>query len=146
MESRLRKSLVDTGIAVSAGSGVSNVPDYLEFTVSLAEKHKAEEALQIIDREIQLLKNQSIAKADFERALNQELLSLYAMIQDNSSMANMLGDYLMVSGNYLRGFEIIEEFKKLKPQDLKNAAKEFLNKESRSVVIIRPQPKTSSKG
>lgn len=49
MESRLRKSLVDTGIAVSAGCGVSNVPDYLEFTVSLSEKHKAEEALQIID-------------------------------------------------------------------------------------------------
>lgn len=61
-------------------------------------------------------------------------------------MANMLGDYLMVSGNYLRGFEIIEEFKKIKPQDLKNTAKEFLNKESRSVVIVRPQPKTTSKG
>lgn len=146
MESRLRKSLVDTGIAVSAGCGVSNVPDYLEFTVSLSEKHKAEEALQIIDREIQLLKNQLISKDSFERALNQELLSLYGMIQDNSSMANMLGDYLMVSGNYLRGFEIIEEFKKIKPQDLKNTAKEFLNKESRSVVIVRPQPKTTSKG
>lgn len=146
MESRLRKSLVDTGIAVSAGCGVSNVPDYLEFTVSLSEKHKAEEALQIIDREIQLLKNQVISKDSFERALNQELLSLYGMIQDNSSMANMLGDYLMVSGNYLRGFEIIEEFKKIKPQDLKNTAKEFLNKESRSVVIVRPQPKTTSKG
>jgi len=52
----------------------------------------------------------------------------------------------MVSGNYLRGFEIIEEFKKIKPQDLKNTAKEFLNKESRSVVIVRPQPKTTSKG
>ncbi|MBM4302739.1 MAG: insulinase family protein [Deltaproteobacteria bacterium] len=146
MESRLRKSLVDTGIAVSAGCGVSNVPDYLEFTVSLSEKHKAEEALQIIDREIQLLKNQVISRDSFERALNQELLSLYGMIQDNSSMANMLGDYLMVSGNYLRGFEIIEEFKKIKPQDLKNTAKEFLNKESRSVVIVRPQPKTTSKG
>ncbi len=146
MESRLRKTLVDTGIAVSASCGVSNVPDYLEFSVSLAEKHRAEEAIEIIDREVSLLKSQTIKKEEFERALNQELLSLYGMIEDNSSMANMLGDYLMVSGNYLRGFEIIEEFKKLKPQDLKEAAKNFLKKESRSVVIVRPQSKTSSKG
>lgn len=146
MEARLRKSLVDKGIAVSAGCGVSNVPDYLEFTVSLAEKHKAEEALRVIDREVELLKSEAIKKEDFQRALNQELLSLYGGIQDNSSMANMLGDYLMVSGNFMRGFEIIEQYKKLTPSDLKKAAKNFLKNESRSIVIIRPQPKTTSKG
>lgn len=143
MEARLRKALVDTGIAVSAGCGVSNVPDYLEFSVSLSEKHKAEEALSVIDREVSLLKSQTIKKDDFERALNQELLSLYNMIEDNSSMANMLGDYLMVSGNYMRGFEIIDQFKKLKTNDLKAVAKKYLNKESRSIVIVRPQPKKS---
>lgn len=146
MEARLRKSLVDKGIAVSAGCGVSNVPDYLEFSVSLAEKHKAEEALSVIDKEVNLLKSQPIKKEEFERALNQELLSLYGGIQDNSSMANMLGDYLMVSGNYMRGFEIIDQFKKLTPADLKKVANEFLKKESRSIVIVRPQPKTPSKG
>lgn len=145
MEARLRKALVDTGIAVSAGCGVSNVPDYLEISVSLAEKHKAEEALEIIDREVNLVKSQTIKKDEFERALNQELLSLYNMIEDNSSMANMLGDYLMVSGNYMRGFEIIDEFKKLKPMDLKAVAKKYLTKDSRSIVIVRPPSKKSSR-
>jgi predicted Zn-dependent peptidase len=143
MESRLRKALVDKGIAVAAGCSVSNVPDYLEISVSLAEKHKAEEALAVIDREIGLLKSQVIKKEDFERALNQELLSLYNGIEDNSSVASLLGDYLMVSGNYMRGFEIIEQFKKLKPTDLKTAAQKYLKKESRSVVIVRPQSKKS---
>jgi zinc protease len=145
MESRLRKALIDKGIAVSATCGVSSMPDYLQFTVLLAEKHKAEEALEIIDREIALLKSETIKKESFERALNQELLSLYNGIEDNSSMADMLGDYLMISGNYLRGFEIIEGFKKLKPADLKTAAKNYLKKESRSVVIVKPQPKQSSR-
>ncbi len=145
MEARLRKSLVDKGIAVSAGCEVSSVPDYLEFAVSLAEKHRAEEALEVINREVSNLKTQVIKKEDFERALNQELLSLYNMIEDNSSMANMLGDYLMVSGNYMRGFEIIDEFKKIKPIDLKTAANKYLKKDSRSVVIVRPQPKKSSR-
>lgn len=145
MESRLRKSLVDKGIAVGASCGVSNVPDYLEFSVSLAEKHKAEEALDVINREIGLLKSQVIKKEEFERALNQELLSLYNGIEDNSSMASLLGDYLMVSGNYMRGIEIIEQFKKLKPVDLKTAAQKYLKKESRSIVIVRPQPKKSAR-
>jgi predicted Zn-dependent peptidase len=58
-------------------------------------------------------------------------------------VASLLGDYLMVSGNYMRGFEIIEQFKKLKPTDLKTAAQKYLKKESRSVVIVRPQSKKS---
>ncbi|MFM8313697.1 MAG: M16 family metallopeptidase, partial [Deltaproteobacteria bacterium] len=144
MEAKLRKALVDKGIAVSASCGVSNVPDYIEFSVSLAEKHKAEEALEVIDREIGAIKSQGIRKEDFERALNQELLSLYNMIEDNSSMANMMGDYLMISGNHMRGFDIIEEFKKLKPLDLQKAAKTYLKKESRSIVIVRPQQTKAS--
>ncbi|NBY20642.1 insulinase family protein [bacterium] len=132
-------------MAVSAGCGISNVPDYLEFSVSLSEKHKAEEALEIIDREVNLVKSQTVKKDEFDRALNQELLSLYNMIEDNSSMANMLGDYLMVSGDYMRGFEIIDQFKKLKPADLKSVAKKYLNKESRSIVIVRPPSKKSSR-
>ena len=145
MESRLRKALVDTGIAVGASCGVSNVPDYLEFSVSLAENHKADEALVIIDREIEKLKTQPITKDQLERALNQELLGLYNGIEDNSSVASMMGDYLMIGGNYMRGFEIIEQYKKVNPIDLKNMAKKYLKKEYRSVVVVKPQPKKSSR-
>ena len=47
MESRLRKALVDTGIAVGASAGISNRPDLFEVSVSLSEKHSAEEAIRI---------------------------------------------------------------------------------------------------
>ena len=141
MESRLRKALVDTGIAVGANAGVSHRPDLFEFSVSLAEKHSGEEALRIIDREIALLHQSKVSKADFERALNQELLSVYDSIGNNNSLANLMGEYLMISGNYLRGLEILEGYKKLSSGDLQKTAKKYFKKENRSVVIVRPAKK-----
>ncbi len=138
MESRFRKLLVDKGIAVSATAGVSNVPDLFEITVHLTEKRKAEEALKIIDKELVALKAKPISKNDFLRAKNQELLSLYNGIGGASEMASWLGEYLMISGNYMRGFEIIEGYNALKPADLQRVAKSYLTSTSRSVVIIRP--------
>jgi predicted Zn-dependent peptidase len=141
MEARLRKALVDKGVAVGASAGLSNKPDLFEFSVALSEKHSAEEAIKIIDREIALLQQSQIAKAAFERALNQELLNLYGSIGDNNALANLFGEYLMVSGNYLRGFEILDGYKKLNPSDLQKTAKKYFRKENRSVVIVRPVKK-----
>ena len=138
MESRFRKLLVDSGIAVSASAGVSNVPDLVEITVQLTEKRKAEEALRIVDKEIAALKAAPISANEFLRAKNQELLSLYNGIGGSSEMANWLGEYLMVSGNYMRGFEIVDGYSTLKPADLQRVAKQYLTPASRSVVIIRP--------
>jgi len=141
MESRLRKALVDTGIAVGANAGISNRPDIFEFSISLAEKHSAEEALKIVDREIALLNQSKVSKADFERALNQELLSVYDSISNNNSLANLFGEYLMISGSYLRGLEIVDGYKKLGVNDLQKTAKKYFKKENRSVVIVRPSKK-----
>lgn len=143
MEARLRKLLVDTGIAVRASAGTSNQPDLFEFFVALAEGQTAEKALAIIDKEVKSLSTTALPKASFERALNQELLALYDDIMNNSELANWLGEYLMLSGNYMRGFEIIDGYKKLTPADLKRVAATYLDKKSRSVVIVRPEKKTS---
>lgn len=141
MESRLRKALVDTGIAVGASAGISNRPDLFEVSVSLSEKHSAEEAIRIIDREVALLHQSKISKSDFERALNQELLSVYGSIGNNNALANLFGEYLMISGNYLRGLEVLEGYKKLDSGDLQKIAKKYFKKENRSIVIVRPSKK-----
>ncbi|NBX75819.1 MAG: insulinase family protein [Proteobacteria bacterium] len=141
MESRLRKALVDTGIAVGASAGISNRPDLFEVSVSLSEKHSAEEAIRIIDREVALLHQSKISKNDFERALNQELLSVYGSIGNNNALANLFGEYLMISGNYLRGLEVLEGYKKLDSGDLQKIAKKYFKKENRSIVIVRPTRK-----
>jgi predicted Zn-dependent peptidase len=143
MEARLRKLLVDTGIAVRASAGTSSQPDLFEFVVALAEGQTAEKALAILDKEVAALQTTALSKASFERALNQELLALYDDIMNNSDLANWLGEFLMLSGNYMRGFEIIEGYKKLTPADLKQVANKYLQKSGRSVVIVRPEKKAA---
>lgn len=144
MEARLRKALVDKGIAVRASGAPSFRPNLFQFFVQLNESHKAEEALKIIDRELATLRSTAIPKAELDRSRNQELLSTYGEILDNSSLGNFLGENLMMCGDYMRGFEILEGYKSIKASDLQKAAKKYLVKENRTVVIMRPQ-KGSSK-
>ncbi len=146
MESRLRKALIDKGLAVGAHASAASRPDLFEFSIHMTEGKKAEAALAIIDREIASLKSKPIAKADFERAINQEKLSLYDDIAGSSELANWLGEFLMMSGNYMRGFEIIEEYQKISPKDVQRVAKAYLNKESRNVVVVRPLKKDKPTG
>jgi len=141
MESRLHKILVDKGVAVRAFGTVTNRPDFFEFFVLLAEKQSAEKALKIIDGEITALQKKAISKDSFERALNQELLSMYSSVTDNGSLANLMGEYLMLSGDYLKWDAIAQGYKKLTPADLQRVAKKYFVKKQRSVVIIRPQGK-----
>lgn len=144
-EARLRKILVDKGIAVSAFAGSSAKPDLFEFIVDLAEGYTADDALKILDKEIKSLQTKVISKGDLERAVNQERLKLYSEIGDNSELASSLGEFLMISGNYLRGFEIIEQFGKVKAKDIKDVAARYLVKTNRSVVIVTPESAKVSK-
>jgi predicted Zn-dependent peptidase len=47
----------------------------------------------------------------------------------------------MISGNYLRGLEVLEGYKKLDSGDLQKIAKKYFKKENRSIVIVRPSKK-----
>lgn len=146
MESRLRKILVDTGVAVSASAGSGYRPNQFEFFVQMAEGKKAPEALKIIDREINTLRKKLISKKSFKRAMSQELLDLYSGIGSNYRMARMLGEYNAISGNYMRGFEIIEAYKAVTPANIRNIVKTYLIKKKRSIVIIKPGKKKGARG
>ncbi len=141
MEAVLRKVLIDPGIAVSANAGASSRPDLFEFFVHLAEGHSAEEAIGILDKVVASLQKTKIGKEAFERALNQEKLNLYDDITNNSELGNWLGEYLMLCGDYMRGFGIIDGYKSITAADLQKVAKDFFKKENRSIVIVRPQKK-----
>ncbi len=144
-EARLRKILVDKGIAVSAFGGASAKPDLFEFVVDLAEGYTAKDALKILDKEVKALQTKPITKSDLDRAINQERLKLYSEISDNSELANGLGEFLMISGNYLRGFEIIDAFDEIKPKDIQEVAKRHLVSSNRSVIVVTPEKQGKAK-
>ena len=144
MESRFRKLLVDRGIAVGASAGTSSSPDVFQVFVNMAEGQKSSKALSIIDNEISSIVKKGISEKEFRRALNQELLNLYDDISDSSSLGTWLGEYLMLSDNYMRGFEVIDAYKSIKPEDLQRVAKQYLTKKNRSVVVVTPAKKGTS--
>ena len=145
MEARLRKLLVDTGIAVSASASAGAKPDMFEFYIQLTEKHDAKKAIAVIDKEISQLQSKKISKVGFERALNQELLNLYSDISSNSDLGNWLGEFLMLSGNYMLGFEIIEKYKSITPADLQRVAKTYFKKNNRTIVVVKPEGRKKGK-
>lgn len=141
MEARLRKRLVDSHIAVSAMAGANNKPNIFEFYVLLTENTPSDKALKVIDQEINRLQTQLISAKELERAKNQDLLDLYTAINDNSSVANQIGEYLTLSQNYLRGFEIVEGYKKVTAKNISKVAQKYLKSKNRSIVVIQPEKK-----
>lgn len=146
MEGRLRKLLIDTGVAVNAYASPSYRPDLFQIFVQLAEGHKAKEAIQIIDQEVKSLSEKIISEEDFNRARNQEKLDLYGSIDKNNSLARWLGEFNALAGNYMRGFEIIEGYNILDRKEVMEAANDYLVRSRRSVVIVTPSPTAPQKG
>jgi zinc protease len=144
MEARLRKALVDTGIAVGANAAPGWKPDVFDISVHVAEGHTANEALRVVDRELDSLTKRPISAQSFERALNQDLLDVYSAVGSDSAMGNILGEYLMLSGSYVRAFEILEASKTLTPKDLMRVAKKYFTKTNRAIVIMTPEKKVNS--
>lgn len=138
MEARLRKLFVDTGIAVNATASAGAKPDMFEFYVQLTEKHSAADVVKVLDKELASLQAKPISSAAFQRALSQELLNLYSDISSNSELAGWLGEFLMLSGDYMRGFQIIDEYKSLKPADLQRVSKIYFTKNRRSMIVVKP--------
>jgi predicted Zn-dependent peptidase len=122
-------------------AGANNKPNIFEFYVLLTENTPADKAIKVIDQEINRLQSQLISAKELERAKNQDLLDLYSAINDNSSVANQIGEYLTLSQNYLRGFEIVEGYKKVTAKNISKAAQKYLKAKNRSIVIIQPEKK-----
>lgn len=139
MEARLRKRLVDNGLAVRAQAWVSSQPNVFQIMVQMVEGKKANQAIKIIDEEIESVQKNGMPKESFTRALNQELLNLYSEIADNSSLGNFLGEFLMLSNNYMQGFEMIEGYKTLAHSEVQRVAKKYLQKNNRSIALLKPE-------
>ncbi len=143
MEARLRKVLIDPGIAVNASAEVEFEPNLFIVYVELAEKKKPEQAIALIDREISRLKAAPLAKHPLERARNLNLLSAYSNLNKNRNLAHTLGYYQVGCHNYMRSIEILESLPGVVGKDIQAVAKKYLKKQQRSMVFLFPE--TASK-
>jgi zinc protease len=105
----------------------------------MAPGKSTSKALDVVKSAIQRVADGKVSAAELERAKNQYLLYVYGDLMDQSSLGQSLGEALVSSGDYLRNFEIMEQVKSVKVEDLQRVAKTYLVPEHSSLLIVSPE-------
>ena len=138
--SRLYRALVDKGICIDVGTSAGGSKDaslfYVSFTCQTGKK--AQDAIQIIDHEIDACVNQGVSTEELERVKNKMRTEIHSGLATNSAVARFIGQNEIVLGSVQAALEEIEKIQKVEAQEVSEVAKRYLRKELRTVVIGRP--------
>lgn len=139
--SRLYRALVDKGICIDVGSSVGNSKDaslfYFSFTCQSGRK--AEEAVDIIDRELLECIESGISDEELERVKNKLRTEVHLGLATNPALARFIGQHEIVLGDFQKALEELERIESVQPNEVKVAAQKYLRKDRRSIVIGKPE-------
>lgn len=138
---RLKKALVDSGIASSVGSGSDQGldPSLYLISVDLQKGKSAVLAEGIIMRELDKLAKTPISKAELSKALNQLEFDFYQNFGENDSKARFIGKFESVFGDYEKGLEFRNRIMQVAPADIQKMVKKHFT--ASNSVIIKGVPK-----
>ncbi len=112
-------------------------PGLIEIFANARTGHTAEELLQAIDEQLDLILATPVDEAELERARSRTELSLLAGLESVDGKASTIGFYETLLGRPAAAFERLEAVQALTPGDLRRAARRYLDKSGRTVVIVR---------
>lgn len=139
--SRLYKALVDTGICIDAGTSVGASKDsslfYFSFTCQKGKRAQA--AIEIIDREVAACIEKGITAEELERVKNKLRTEIHAGLVTNSAVARFVGQNEIVLGDVGAAIEEIEKIQRVELPEVREMARKYLRKETRTVVIGKPE-------
>ena len=141
--SRLHRRLVrELKIAqdVSAYQGSMQLASEFGVIVTLQKGKDPEEALKVIDEELQKLRTTPPSEAEVERARAQLLSTLVFSNEKVTAKANLLNHYNQYTGD--PGFieKDMARYQSLKAADLSKAAATFLPADRRVIAVVHPTP------
>jgi zinc protease len=139
--SLLQQALIEKNIAsaVSASNYSLRYPGLFQIEAQGAPGRSADEILKIIKENIDKLKNSAIDENQLVTAKNQFLLSSYNDLASDNSIAEALGEALVSSDNYRRGFEILESVKSVTSADVKRVANTYFVDTQSSTLVLSPE-------
>jgi zinc protease len=145
--SRLVRALVrDHELAGDVRGSLSPLhdPGLLEIFVSAREGVSAEQLLECVDREIDRLLTEPISVDELARVRARIELGLLQGLSTNEGKASTIGFYEVVLGNPSAGFDRLLGLLELDPQQLLGVAQRYLNRHSRTVIVVQPQTSSES--
>ncbi|HEY2980948.1 MAG TPA: pitrilysin family protein [Anaerolineales bacterium] len=137
--SRLYRALVDKELAVgvSAGAQATLDPFLYTFTLTIHPERKPEEALAVLDAELQRVQDEEVSKDEVARAMKQAR-ALFAYGSENiSNQAFWLG-YSEMFADYQWFLTYLDKLAAVAPQDVQRVARDYLRPQSRVVGTYVP--------
>jgi zinc protease len=138
--SRLYRELVNSGMCIDQGASVSGMKDPSMFYFSFTCQHgkKAERVLEILDKEIQSIRDKGVAEEELARVKNKLATEVHLGLTTNQAICRFIGQHHWVLGDVSLAIREIEEIQKVGVSDLRDVAQEFLDKKRRTVVVGKP--------
>lgn len=143
--SRLYRALVETGICafIYASAGAEHDPSLMMISGTIQPGHTAREVEAVIAREFEKAKNSLASETELKKLRNQLEFSFYSAWAEDMGRAQLIGNAETLYGDYRRTFKKFEEKLGLKSDALQDAARKYLNWESRVTVIGTARGKSS---
>ena len=138
--SRLYRALVDKQLTVSVHGGAQATIDPFLYTISMTihPKRKPEEALAVLDKELQRLKEERVTKEEIARAIKQAR-AIFAYGSENiTNQAFWLG-YAEMFASYDWFLTYLDKLSKVTAKDIQRVANEYFKPQSRIVGTYVPQ-------
>ncbi len=108
--------------AVSAGSSLREANSGYLYVTTV----KPKESVQLMYQEIDNLKKNLIDKKYLNGVRNLYYTEYFMKIEPNLSLANTLGVNQLQSGDYNNSYKLIEKFRKVTPEEIRDAMKKYI--------------------
>ena len=130
-------------IAIQTGSfngwPGNKYPNLCAFFAIPSKDHTSEECLQVIDEQIERLKNQFVSQEELTKYKRTTKKNFINSLKSNGSMARMLAAYEVLMGDWKTLFEELDGVEAVTAEDIQRVAKQYLIKKHRTVGEIIPE-------
>ena len=139
--SRLHQLLcVDEELALSVRGSIAPFvdPGLFEMWISVRRGRRRQDALRLLEREIDRLGSQGPAAAEMEKARSQLELSFLHGMETAGGKAEQIGFYETVVGDGSAVFDRIEAYRRVTGRDVARVVKKYLRPSRRTRIEILP--------
>lgn len=91
---------------------------------------------KVLIQEVENLKNTPPTDWELQKVINNYEVSLITQLESNAGFSNSLASNDRILGDWKLSWKQLEDIRKLKPQDISNAAKKYLTVENRTAVYL----------
>jgi predicted Zn-dependent peptidase len=144
--SRLYESLVkDKKVCIQSGvfSGFpgEKYPNLVAFIAVPSQGHTPEECLELIDEEIDKIKEESVTTKELTKYKRSSVKAMLSRMKSNRSMADLLTHADVILGDWQRLFDQVKEIQAVSVEDVKRVANAYLDSNQRTIGEIVPEGK-----